>query len=138
MHLNLSHPRALRRAFTALALLAALFTGLMPAGWMPHAAADGAYTLTICTGEGTQELTFDANGNRIDGESGETAGPAITCPFASLAFTGVLPAMPFVLARAAGTVSAPATTAHKGMAEAAYRPGPRAPPANPELMTQIA
>lgn len=138
MHLNLSIPRALRGAFTALALLSALFAGLMPSGWMPHAAEDGAITLTICTGEGTTELSFDADGNLIEGEPREASAPGMTCPFAGFAATGLLPETFHLAGVTPSQHPVLATPAFQVSRISVALPGQRAPPAHPEFMTQIA
>ena len=76
----------IRHFASYLVLLAIVLAGLIPAGWMPAANADGKVLLVICTTEGVQEQWVDMGGNTPPVEQMDDR----SCPFAAVTTAAVL------------------------------------------------
>jgi hypothetical protein len=78
-------------AAAALALLAMLFTGLVPSGWMPQARA-GAAELVVCTGLGIVTHRVDLGEGDVPAPAEHQGKARAPCLFAGLGQAGPVPA----------------------------------------------
>ncbi|MBV6633970.1 MAG: DUF2946 family protein [Alphaproteobacteria bacterium] len=137
-HHRNTEPTALRRRLIGLWLaLSVLVAGFVPAGYMPSLAraADGStyLTMVICTADGEQVITIDAEGNQVELDHETPEQPAhaggADCAFSIISAPALTPADV--------VIDQPITTADRTDIAAAdliwlsvkKRPGqPRAPP----------
>ncbi len=74
----------MRRLASLLIIVFFAARGLVPAGFMPAAAADGTIGLVICTGHGAQAIAVGEDG-KPSKPTQKPSGNAGVCPFAASA-----------------------------------------------------
>jgi hypothetical protein len=123
--------RRFRTTAVHIALAAMLLRALMPAGWMPSAAASAGTPITICTMHGAVQMALGADGQPLKkSHNQDNSRHHEMCPFAAAPFM----AQPAAIGELAllSPISMPAgSSAHRGIAvhTARYVPqSPRAPP----------
>lgn len=72
----------LRRALLDIAIFAMLLHALLPAGWMPGPASDGAISFVICSASGLHHLD-GRDGHQDKGEHQNDACPFAAAPHAA-------------------------------------------------------
>ena len=114
----------LRRALLDIAFLAMLLHALMPAGWMPGPASDGAISFVICSADGLHHL------DGRDGQKNSADHQHDACPFAAAPHAVTSPVVAKIALPSHALLGEASFAAlHAVRASTAYQPqSPRAPP----------